>query len=88
MRQDHQLPVDSASAAHSPGGYLATPRAASFLGLSPRTLEKYRVIGGGPPYRKLGKRVVYALGELERWAEARRRDSTSDPGMAARGERR
>jgi hypothetical protein len=35
--------------------------AAALLRLSPRTLEKYRVIGGGPPFRKLGRRVFYTL---------------------------
>ena len=52
--------------------------AAALLRLSPRTLEKYRVIGGGPAFRKLGRRVFYALGDLEDWAGRRVCDSTSD----------
>jgi len=70
----------SAAAPH----YLHTRAAGDFLGLSPRTLEKFRVTGGGPAYRKLGRRVVYAAADLERWAEARTRTSTSDPGQVAR----
>ena len=53
--------------------------AAEFLHLSPRTLEKMRVIGGGPVFRKFGRRVFYTLGDLENWAGQRICDSTSDP---------
>lgn len=45
-----------------------------------RTLEKHRTYGTGPIYRKLGNRVVYAIEELEVWAELGTRHSTSDPG--------
>ena len=41
---------------------LRTPEAASYLGLSPRTLEKLRVSGRGPSYYKLGTHAVrYSL---------------------------
>jgi hypothetical protein len=59
---------------------LHTREAGVFLGLSPRTLEKFRVTGGGPAYRKLGRRVVYAPDDLQRWADQGTRTSTSDPG--------
>lgn len=58
--------------------YLTNAEAAEFLQLSPRTLEKQRVVGGGPRFRKFGRRVVYALDDLVRWAEARGCDTTSD----------
>jgi predicted DNA-binding transcriptional regulator AlpA len=58
--------------------YLSNDEAAAVLKLSPRTLEKFRVIGGGPRYRKLGRRVVYSVQDLETWADARACDSTSD----------
>lgn len=45
--------------------YLTNDEAASFLRLSPRTLEKQRVIGGGPRFRKFGRRVMYAVADLE-----------------------
>lgn len=63
-----------------PPRYLRTPEAARFLGLSGRTLEKHRVFGTGPRYRKIGGRVVYALGDLQAWADQGVRSSTSDPG--------
>ena len=60
--------------------YLRTPEAARFLGLSDRTLEKHRTFGTGPVYRKLGGRIVYALQDLQAWADRGLRQSTSDPG--------
>src|SRR3546814_10620913 len=58
--------------------YLKTPDAALHVGLSPRTLEKHRCYGTGPAYRKLGGRVVYAIDDLDAWADLGRRSSTSD----------
>ncbi|WP_443749395.1 helix-turn-helix transcriptional regulator [Asticcacaulis solisilvae] len=37
---------------------LTTQQAATFLGASPRTLEDWRLRGGGPVYRKIGRRLV------------------------------
>jgi predicted DNA-binding transcriptional regulator AlpA len=62
-----------------PPRFLRTPEAARFLGLSGRTLEKHRTYGTGPAYRKLGGRVVYALEDLQAWAQRGAVTSTSDP---------
>lgn len=62
-----------------PPRYLRTDEAAQFLGLSPRTLEKHRTYGTGPIYRKLGGRVVYAVADLQQWADLGKVSSTSDP---------
>ncbi|HLN23922.1 MAG TPA: helix-turn-helix domain-containing protein [Patescibacteria group bacterium] len=59
--------------------YVRTHEAARMLGLSARTLEKYRCHGTGPVFRKLGGRVVYAVDDLETWAEQSACTSTSDP---------
>ena len=59
---------------------LRTPGAADHCGVAPRTLEKLRVIGGGPPYFKRGRSVIYDTADLDEWLTARRRTSTSDPG--------
>ena len=64
--------------------YLTNNEAAAFLRLSPRTLEKQRVIGGGPRFRKFGRRVMYAVVDLETWADARSFEMTSDPEYTAR----
>ena len=60
--------------------YVRTPDAAVHLGLSARTLEKHRCYGTGPLFRKLGGRIVYAITDLDAWAELGARRSTSDPG--------
>nr|ART39205.1 H120 [uncultured bacterium] len=67
-----------------PVRYLTNDEAAEFLRLSPRTLEKQRVIGGGPRFRKFGRRVMYAVADLETWADARSFEATSDPEYAER----
>ncbi|MCY1295783.1 hypothetical protein D9M69_478380 [compost metagenome] len=59
--------------------YLTNNEAAAFLRLSPRTLEKQRVIGGGPRFHKFGRRVMYALTDLEAWAGERSFETTFDP---------
>lgn len=59
--------------------YMTNGEAASYLRLSPRTLEKLRVQGGGPRFRKFGRRVLYAIPDLETWADGRSYAMTSDP---------
>lgn len=60
--------------------FLTTQEAAKYLRLRPSTLERWRCVGGGPPFRKFGGRVVYAQEELEAFAQDARRTSTTDPG--------
>jgi Helix-turn-helix domain len=55
-------------------------QAAEHLGLPERSLENFRLRGGGPPFYKIGARVVYDSAELDAWLAARRRSSTSDRG--------
>lgn len=61
-----------------PPMYLSCVEAGALLRVSPRTLEKMRVVGGGPRFRKFGRRVLYAASDLESWANARTCASTSD----------
>lgn len=44
-----------------------TPDAARFVGLAPKTLEKMRSAGEGPPYFRIGAAVVYDEQDLEDW---------------------
>ena len=78
-----KAPVAREPAPRTASRYLCNEEAADFLKLSPRTLEKQRVIGGGPKFRKFGRRVVYAMDDLESWANARSCDTTSDPNYSA-----
>ena len=47
--------------------FLRTPEAAALLRISPRTLEKHRSQGTGPPFRRAGGTVLYTLSDLEAW---------------------
>ncbi len=77
-------PAASTAAAAQPARYLTNDEAAEHLRLSPRTLEKQRVVGGGPKFRKFGRRVMYAVADLDAWADARSFDATSDLEYAER----
>ena len=63
---------DQGSALHT------TEMAARYLGLSQSTLEKWRVTGAGPVYRKHGRRVLYRKSDLDAWSDAQVRRSTSE----------
>ena len=65
--------------------YLSTRQAAAWLGLSTRTLDRYRVSGDGPMFHRFGGRVRYLYADLDAWAATRRRASTSDEGTAIAG---
>lgn len=49
--------------------YLSTRQAAELLGLSPRTLERYRGSGEGPPFMRMGRGVRYSRADLDAWME-------------------
>ncbi len=58
--------------------------AARAAGLSVRTLQNYRQVGGGPRYIKISARCIrYRRADLKAWADERLRASTSDAGQAA-----
>ena len=52
-------------------------------GGSSRTLETWRVRGGGPLFLKVGRRVIYRRRDLDAWLAERERASTSDTRRAA-----
>lgn len=74
----------AATAAAQPPRFLNNDEAAAYLRLSPRTLEKQRVVGGGPRFRKFGRRVMYAVADLDAWADRSAFDATSDLEYAER----
>lgn len=58
--------------------FLTTKEAGHFLKLKANTLEKMRVYGGGPIYRKHGRYVRYHIDDLYAWSDQRIKSSTSD----------
>ncbi len=57
--------------------FLPQSEAANLLRLSARTLERWRVEGTGPRFRRVGRRIVYSKVDLESWADGRCFTSTS-----------
>ena len=66
---------------------LNTRQAARRVALSPRTLERFRVTGGGPEFVKMGHAVRYAVPKLDEWIAKCNRKSTSDDGRALKKKR-
>ena len=62
-------------------GLINEKAAAAFLGVTDRTMQKWRQQGGGPEYIALSSRCVrYTRLKCRTHAEARARTSTSDQG--------
>lgn len=54
---------------------LTTRQVADRLGLSPGTLENWRRAGKGPPWQKLGPRMVrYPSDSVEKWVNERSKE--------------
>jgi hypothetical protein len=67
-----------------PDAVLTEAETSLLSSLSVRTLQTYRLQGGGPPFVKLGnRRVGYRRGSLNKWLIDRERSSTSDSGPEA-----
>lgn len=49
--------------------------------ISHRTLERWRWLGEGPKYLKIGGRVVYRLADIEAYEENQMRSNTSQDGL-------
>ena len=61
---------------------LEQDEAAGLIRHSPRTLERKRWDGTGPPFLKIGRKILYDREDLLAWARSHRRTSTSDAGKA------
>lgn len=57
---------------------LSVIETAWYLSLSKSWLDKKRLSGGGPPYLKLGRRVVYDVADLDAWAASYKRQDISE----------
>jgi hypothetical protein len=59
---------------------LKTPNAAEFLGLSPKTLQNWRVMGIGPAFQKgpgIRGSIRYPISSLNEWRDQHLQFSTS-----------
>ena len=71
QQTENHSPPSRASSPDVTRTYLTTKVAARHLGLSHRTLEDWRLRGGGPRYRRFGRRVMYAVHDLDAFADDR-----------------
>ena len=63
-----------------PRRLLNTREASEYLGISDRTLERWRLAGqNGPPFIKLGHLCRYAVADLDRWVAAGRCTPHGEP---------
>ena len=68
--------------------YMNTLQAARYLGLSDKTLRRYRASGGGPVFCRFNTRIRYRRQDLDDWAATRRDGSAPDGGSAPEGDDR
>lgn len=67
---------------HAGWRFLTRAEAAELLRVHEKTLERWAIEGTGPPFRRHGRRVLYALSDLLSWSEKHARMSTSSPSAA------
>jgi hypothetical protein len=72
------------STAARPKRRVSTAQLAEEIGNSESYWNKRRVYGDGPPFLKIGRRVLYDMDDVEAWLAQRRRRSTSDNGVPPR----
>ena len=53
--------------------YMSTKQVAAYTGLSISFFEASRLRGDGPPYMRMGRRVVYKTDSLLKWIDSRER---------------
>lgn len=77
--ESHTTPPEPQKNVSAPaGGLVSTKQAATYLGLSVSTLNKWRWKGCGPRFVKLERRVTYSLKDLDKFIEAHSFQSTSE----------
>jgi predicted DNA-binding transcriptional regulator AlpA len=57
---------------------LTVKEAAAYIPLAEGTLNKFRSVGGGPRYVKLGRKILYDTADLDRWIDSHKQKSTAD----------
>jgi len=62
-----------------PRQYLRVIDAARYCCFSKSAFDKKRLVGDGPPFIKVGNRVIYSIEDLDAWLARHRVRSTSQP---------
>jgi predicted DNA-binding transcriptional regulator AlpA len=65
-------PAGSRAVATPINAYLSEREFSARFGIPPRTLQRWRLTGDGPPYVRLGpRRIAYREADAEAWAASR-----------------
>ena len=67
--------------------HLSARELATRWGLKPRTLERWRSIGHGPRFLRLGGKVAYRLEDIEAYEQTHYFSGNRQPSLAAQGGR-
>lgn len=59
-------------------GLLEIDDVAALLHVSRSLLAKWRMVGRGPRFTKVGRRILYETAEVSSWLRTQRRSSTVD----------
>lgn len=57
--------------------YLNPEKTSRYIGAAVQTLARWRFEGEGPPFIRVGRKIMYAADDLDEWMAARRVSSTS-----------
>ena len=58
--------------------YVPPLGASDLMGVAPQTLARWRCEGGGPPFIRVGRKIMYAVEDITAWMNSRRVASTSE----------
>ena len=66
---------------------LTTDDLAAMVGVKPRTVERWRAAGEGPPFMLFGRAIRYHPARVQAWMLAREQGTTSAPRGTPTGSR-
>ena len=73
-----ELVLDRAQVSGALPGLLEIDDVAALLRISRSLLAKWRMVGKGPRFTKVGRRILYETTEVSIWLKAQRRSCTVD----------
>lgn len=72
----NDLMLDQTQPAKALPSLMETDDVAALLHVSRSLLAKWRMLGRGPRYMKVGRRILYECAEVTLWLKSQRRAST------------
>jgi len=73
-----ELDLNRAQVSGALPGLLEVDDVAALLHVSRSLLAKWRMVGKGPRFTKVGRRILYETAEVSSWLSSQRRSSTVD----------